>query len=63
VEGTGSGSFMRSSTSGAMLLIFVPVTDSYSGQTTLDFRSPPKGLPTVITRRTLPGAARAISRA
>jgi hypothetical protein len=63
VEGTGSGRFIRSSTSGGMLLILVPVIDSYIGHTTFDLRSPPNGLPSVITRRTCCGAARAISRA
>ena len=46
-----------------MLRIRVPVTASYIGQTTFDLRSPPNGLPTVITRRTYSGAARATSRA
>ena len=41
----------------------VPVIDSYIGHTTFDLRSPPNGLPSVITRRTCCGAARAISRA
>ena len=63
MDGTGSGSFMRSSTSGGMLLIRVPVIDSYIGHTTFDLRSPPNGLPTVMTRRTCSGAALAISRA
>ncbi len=54
---------MRAITSLGMLLMRVPVTASYIGHTTFALRSPANGLPTVITRRTRSGAARATSRA